>query len=187
MAEPAPRPRVRLRLLAAADAAPTAALISPGISRWTATWPEQVSAGEVAQRIDRTLENEAAGLCLARVIERAEDGALMGWVTAFRSAPGARVAALGYWIGEAFHGRGTTSAACAAFLPMVWRGLDIDVLEAVAQPANTASIAILRRLGMEYVGDREEFAPVRGRADRCVWYRMARPQHAELPDSPARP
>lgn len=167
-------PRIRLRPLSAADAAPTAPLITPGVSRWTATWPPQVSPPEVADRIARTRQNEAKGLCVARVIERAADGSLMGWITAIKPTPEGRVGTLGYWIGEIFHGQGYMTEACRAFVALAWDGLGIDVLEAGAQPANTASIAILKRLGMRYIGDRDDLASVRGRVERCAWYALAR-------------
>jgi ribosomal-protein-alanine N-acetyltransferase len=65
--------------------------------------------------------------------------------------------------------------AAAEFVALAWRSLDIDVLEAAAQPQNAASISILTKLGMRYVGDRSEFTPKRGRNETCAYFELRRP------------
>jgi RimJ/RimL family protein N-acetyltransferase len=166
--------RLRLRPISQSDAGPTAALMTLGVSRWTATWPTQVSAQDVLQRITDLHVRTARGIYFARAIERLSDGVLMGWTSARKQSPDARVGAIGYWIGEAFHGQGYMTEAVRAFVPLVWENLSVDVIEAGTLPENTASISILKRLGMRYVGDREELAPVRNRIERCVWYALDR-------------
>ncbi len=148
--------------------------MTPGVSRWTATWPSQVSNEQALRRIADVHDRTARGICFAQAIERLSDGVLMGWINARKPSPDARVGAIGYWMGEAFHGRGYMTEAVRAFLPLVWDKLSVDMIEAGALPNNTASIAILKRLGMRYVGDREELSPVRNRIERCVWYALDR-------------
>jgi RimJ/RimL family protein N-acetyltransferase len=169
--------RLRLRPISNEDAGPTAALITYGVSRWTATWPTQVSTQEVLQRIADVHDGEVRGTTFARAIERLSDGALMGWINARKQSAEGRVATVGYWIGEQFHGQGYMTEAATAFVPLAWSALDVDVIEAGAQPENAASISILKRLGMHHVGDREELAPVRNRVERCAWYALDRSNH----------
>lgn len=168
--------RLRLRPLAITDAEQTAALITPDVSQWTATWGATVSIAEVSERIAQIQSDTQHGVCFARAIERSNDGSLIGWINARKDAPEKRLGTFGYWIGEKFHGLGYMTEVCRAFIPIVWAGLGINVLEAGAQPNNTASIAILRRLGMQYVGERDELAPSRGRIERCSWFSLSCPE-----------
>lgn len=167
--------RLLLRPLTLDDAAPTARLMSPGIARWTGSWQGETSAREVAERIQQTLELARRGQAFNRAIERRGDGALIGWIGGRRSEAEPRRAAIGYWIGEAFFGRGYTREAAAALLPRLWDALDVDVVEGVAQLPNAASIAVLRGLGMRHVGQRMEFAKARGAADLCEAFEIERP------------
>jgi ribosomal-protein-alanine N-acetyltransferase len=168
-------PRLLLRPLTLDDAAPTARLMSPGIARWTGSWKGETSAADVAERIERALDQGRRGLAYDRAIARREDGALIGWIGGRRSEAEPRRAAIGYWIGEAFFGRGHTREAASALLPRLWDALDVDVVEGVAQRPNTASIAVLRGLGMRHVGQRMEFAKARGVADLCDAFEIRRP------------
>jgi [ribosomal protein S5]-alanine N-acetyltransferase len=166
--------RIRLRPLEPADAAATAVLITPGVSRWTGSWPESVTAAEVLERIRLTAAAALKGLAFTRVIERANDGALMGWISAKKATAEETVGTLGYWIGECFHGQGYMTEAVRTFLPLAWDALALKVIEAGAQPDNAASIAILKRLGMRPIGERTELAPARGRFEKCVWFALLR-------------
>jgi hypothetical protein len=54
----------------------TSRLITPAVSRWTATWPESIGPLEAAHRIEAVLREEIEGAALVRAIERtAEDHA----------------------------------------------------------------------------------------------------------------
>jgi RimJ/RimL family protein N-acetyltransferase len=54
------------------------------------------------------------------------------------------------------------------------------VIEAGAQPENAASIAILRKLGMQCTGMRRDYAPVRNRDETCVYFELSRPASMAL-------
>jgi ribosomal-protein-alanine N-acetyltransferase len=51
------------------------------------------------------------------------------------------------------------------------------VIEAGAQPGNTASFAIMRACGMRPVGERMIPVPARGRDELCHFYEVHRPPH----------
>ena len=145
------------------------------ISRWTGSWRPRNTPAEVQARIDRHLAAESEGRGVMRAIERSADGTLMGWIGVDRleDRPGRGV--LGYWLGEAFWGQGYAGEAAAAMLAAAWDLLDLDVVEAGAQPANAASIAILRRLGMDAIGERSHLASARRTEEVCAYFEIRRP------------
>ncbi len=167
-------PRLLLRPLELADAEPTARLMSPEIARWTGSWKGNETAEEVAERIERSLEADRSGAAFNRAVERLEDAALLGWIGVRRDPHDPRHASLGYWVGEAFFGQGYTREAAGVLLAHSWAALDVDRIEGVAQLPNTASIAVLRGLGMRQIGERMEFASARGVADLCAVYEIER-------------
>jgi RimJ/RimL family protein N-acetyltransferase len=127
--------RLILRPLTAADAEPTARLMSPAIARWTGSWNGETTAAEVAERIARQDALAQQGLSLDRAMALREGGALIGWIGVRKRAAEDRRGSLGYWIGEAFFGLGYTREAARAFLPRAFAPLDLDIVEAVAQLA----------------------------------------------------
>jgi RimJ/RimL family protein N-acetyltransferase len=169
--------RLCLRPLSLDDAAPFAALMTPAIARWTGSWSGLESTQAVAARIARCLEEEGLGLRVERAVELRPSGPLIGWIGVKRAEAPDR-ASIGYWIGEAFFGQGYTREAARAILDEGFATLDVDVIEGVAQLGNTASIAILKGLGMRHLGERAEFASARGTADPCAWYQIERRAHA---------
>ena len=68
--------------------------------------------------------------------------------------------------------------AAAATVSAAFERLDLDVIEACAQPENAASFAIMRRLGMVRAGERAVFAPARDCEELCVFYELRRPVQA---------
>ncbi len=167
--------RLRLRPLLLSDAEPTLRLMTPGVARWTGSWRNQETVELITRRIGKHHEQEAQGVAYDRVITLKTTGEVIGWIGARRSDQDPRRANLGYWIGEAYFGQGYTREAAHALVPVVFERLDLDVIEAAAQVANTASLAILRGLGMRHVGQRESYSVARGAADMCDWFELDRP------------
>jgi RimJ/RimL family protein N-acetyltransferase len=168
-------PRLRLRPLAAADAAPSAALMSEPISRRTGSWPPDISPAEVLERIERAGRSEAGGNGFTRAIERLSDQTLMGWIGVDRIAGQPGEGTIGYWLGEAFWGQGYASEAAAAMLDAAWKRLDLQRVEAGVQPDNLASLAVIRRLGMTGIAPRAAFASARQREELCLYFEIRRP------------
>ena len=167
--------RLRLRPLGAEDAGPTAAIMCEAISRWTGSWTPDPTPKDVLERIERHRAAESEGRAIMRAIERASDGGLMGWIGVDRLDADPRRGVLGYWLGEVFWGQGYAGEAASAVVGEAWRRLDLEVIEAGAQPENAASIAILRRLGMTEIGARSHFAAARGRDEVCLYFELRRP------------
>ncbi len=166
--------RLILRPLSLDDAAPTARLMTDAIARWTGSWTGRETAQSVAARLQRYGDAEAAGRSLNLAATLRATGELIGWMGVARLEGDPRRGSLGYWIGEPWFGQGYTREAVRALVPYAFEALDIDVIEAAAQTANIASLAVLRGLGMRHRGQREEFATARGAADLCDWFELDR-------------
>ena len=167
--------RLRLRPLTDADAGPSAALMAEPISRRTGSWRPDNGPADVLERIQRHRLAQTEGRGVMRAIERRADGALMGWigVDGLKDQPGRGT--IGYWLGEAFWGRGYGGEAAAAVLNAAWTWLELDVIEAGVQPDNTASLAIVRRLGMVPIGERTTVSSARGTRELCLYFEIRRP------------
>jgi RimJ/RimL family protein N-acetyltransferase len=166
--------RLTLRPLSAGDAAPSARMMSPAIARWTGSWTGAETAEEIEGRIVRSLEAERSGQRLMLAVTLTGTGALIGWVGVMRTPAEPERGSLGYWLGEAWFGQGYGKEAARATLDAAWDALDLQVIEAAVQVANTASHRILLGLGMRPMGQRMEFASARGVADLCEWYELRR-------------
>ena len=167
--------RLTLRPLAADDAGPTARLMTDAIARWTGSWTGAETPDSVAERIRRCQDSEAAGESLNRAAILSATGELIGWMGVRRVDDAPRRGSLGYWIGERWFGQGYTREAVRCLVPHAFQALDLAVIEAAAQTANAASLAVLRGLGMRPMGRRQEFAVARGAAERCEWFELDRP------------
>jgi ribosomal-protein-alanine N-acetyltransferase len=148
--------------------------MSPAIARWTGSWKGVETPEEVGERIERYLAGERSGSSFNRAMVVTETGELIGWIGVRRSDAEPSRGALGYWIGEAWFGRGYTREAARAVVDAAWDALDLEVIEGLAQVPNLASHRILKGLGMRQVGRREEFATARGASDLCEWYELRR-------------
>lgn len=63
-------------------------------------------------------------------------------------------ASVGYWLGEAHWGRGTMTAAFAAFLAYVWDTFDVERLQAEVFAWNPGSARVLEKNGFRLEGTR---------------------------------
>ena len=173
--EPVDIARVRLRCVRPADAEGLAAMMTPGVSRWVASWPVPCTPDMAAERIAAARRAAGARDALPFAVERRSDGALLGWMGVSRDAADQRRGVLGYWLGEAFHGHGYIREAAPAAIAAAFEGLGLDVVGAGAQPGNAASFAVLRGCGMVPVGERMVFVPSRGREELCLFHEVGRP------------
>jgi ribosomal-protein-alanine N-acetyltransferase len=167
--------RLILRTPELSDAEPFAAMMCENIARWTGSWKGDITPAEVADKIAGYLATEARGFAFNRTAVIADTGAIIGLIGVRRLDDNPARGAIGYWIGEAWFGRGYTKEAARAILGAAWDVLPVDIIEGAAQLPNAASIAVLKGLGMTYQGERDEFASARGVSDRCAVYETARP------------
>jgi ribosomal-protein-alanine N-acetyltransferase len=98
--------------------------------------------------VRRHAEDAEAGRAFAMLNWRRSDGALLGGVTLGHIRRGAaQSAVVGYWIGAAHARRGYTLEAMRLTVAFAFQALGLHRLEASCMPENTASRALLARLG----------------------------------------
>jgi ribosomal-protein-alanine N-acetyltransferase len=170
-------PRLRLRVVDERDASTVVRLITPEVSRWLSSWPSPLDEAAAAARLRRLHDVATAGHGLPFAIERLDGGEMIGIVMIMRSRDDARRAGLGYWLGEPYQRQGYMMEAARAALAEAFVRLDLDAIEAGAQPTNEPSFAIMRGLGMRPVGERSTWAAARGREEICAYYEITRDEH----------
>ncbi|WP_018268588.1 GNAT family N-acetyltransferase [Methylosinus sp. LW4] len=169
--------RLLLRCVVADDAVATAMMMTPEVSRWVAYWPVPFTYEMAVARIEAAREWARRGDALPfAVTDKAANGDLIGWVMIYRDEENRRRGSLGYWFGEKHHGKGYMRELAPIALAAGFDLLDLDVIEAAAQPENAASIAVMKACGMKPTGEGMVYAPARERHELCHFYEVQRPR-----------
>lgn len=171
--------RTRLRCPRRDDAAAVAKVLTPGISRWLASWPAPITEQAASVRIFKAREEITGNQALHFLIERRADNAVMGWVCVSRAETLSGVGILSYWLNEAYHRYGYTAEATLTAVAVAFEQLNLDSMEGGAQTENVASFAVMRRLGMEPCGERIVWASARKRNELCIFYSVTRDAFAQ--------
>jgi ribosomal-protein-alanine N-acetyltransferase len=153
-----------------------AALMTPDVSRWLASWPSAVSASEVRERIGAARAARAAGTEAIWLVQVRGSGDVAGWIRVVRESVTWDRGELGYWIGQPFHGQGYATEAARAVLTAVFDGWRLSTVESGAQVDNDASFGVMRKLGMTPAGERMVWAATRGRDEICRFFVITRAQ-----------
>ena len=145
-------PRLTLRLVSAADL--PGLLAVNGDDRVTrhlpyASW-QTPADGEAWLARMRALGD--AGTALQFVICDSASRQVLGSCLLFRFDEGSARAELGYVLGHAHWGQGLMFEALDALLTQAFGGLGLRRIEAEVNPANTASVRLLERLGFTREG-----------------------------------
>lgn len=165
--------RLRLRPVQHADASLLPRLVTAKIGAMTASWPYPFTPAMAAQRVAAAIAANAEGRVFNRIVEQRSDGAPMGWLGVVRNTADPNSGSLGYWLNDAFHGRGFLTEALQAFVPAAIAELKLYRLEAGARPDNAASIAALERLGMRFTEQRLQYVPARDAEEQTSFYAMS--------------
>jgi [ribosomal protein S5]-alanine N-acetyltransferase len=147
--------RLLLRPFTPSDVAIVHAIYSdPEVMRYVATGP--MASLVHTQRLidDYTDHQHQHGFSFWAVIERAS-GALIGDAGLYRTLSGE--IELGYTLGAAWWGRGYATEAAGTWLRVAFEDLGVAEVVALAEPANTGSLHVLEKLGMQRAGERLAF------------------------------
>lgn len=154
--------RLRLRPVADTDAADLFAMHGSAyvLRYWDSPpWREPTRAERFIAAC-RQMAEDGTG---ARVmIERASDGAFLGWCGVTRWNPDYRSAALGYCLGDAAWGHGYATEAARALLGWAFDTLDLNRVQAETDTRNAASARVLEKLGFVREGTLREDCVVDG-------------------------
>lgn len=166
--------RLRLRALEPSDADDMAANMTPAVARWLASWPSPMSRDAALARIERSRAAIASGGYAFYALTRRADGRMIGGFGGGLTPQDPRRMEISYHLAEDCHGQGLMREATSAAVPMLWRLLPAEVMEAGAQIGNEASFKVMKALGMTPVGERLVYSPVRDRQEPTLFYELRR-------------
>ena len=154
--------RLRLRPFADADEDGLFALHSNAhvLRSWDSPpWTDRARA-ELFIDKSRQLSEEGSGARVA--MERASDGAFLGWCGLTKWNPDYRSASLGYCLDDAAWGHGYATEGSRALLQWGFDILDLNRVQAEADTRNVASARVLEKLGFVLEGTLREDCVVNG-------------------------
>jgi RimJ/RimL family protein N-acetyltransferase len=108
-------------------------------------WPEERARQFVERQIALFVER---GFCLWKLSPK-EGAGLIGFC-GLQPLPESEEIEIGWWLARAWWGRGLATEAARAALRDGFERVGFERIVAIAQPANTASIGIMRKLGMHF-------------------------------------
>jgi len=181
--------RLRLRPFTGADADPIFALHSSAhvLRYWDAPpWSDRARADRFIAAC-RQMAEDGSGARLA--LERASDGAFVGWCALSRWNPDYRSAAIGYVLVEAAWGQGYATEAARAVLQWAFDALDLNRVQAETDTRNVASARVLEKLGFVREGTLREDCVVNGDVSdswvygllRREWWPTSEPEPIRVP------
>ncbi|PWI20758.1 GNAT family N-acetyltransferase [Streptomyces sp. Act143] len=178
--------RLRLRPFTGADTDPLFALHSSVyvLRYWDSPpWTER-SRAERFIAVCQKMADEGSGARMA--IDRASDGAFVGWIGLTGWNPDYRSATLGYVLDDAVWGQGYATEAAQAVLQWAFDTLDLNRVQAETDTRNAASARVLEKVGFLREGTLREDCVVNGEvSDSWVFgllRREWRPSTASVPD-----
>jgi [ribosomal protein S5]-alanine N-acetyltransferase len=175
---------IRLWRISLKDARAIAAIMTPDLSRWLASWPANPTVEAVTEHISRAQNAMQKRRELHFRIEARERNLTVGYVSVAQSATDCRVGHLSYWLGTAFQGRGYMTEAVRHAMAAGFQYLAVERIEAGAQPENLSSFAVMRRVRMSPIGERLVWVDTRHRHERCLFYSVDRSAfQASLPST----
>ena len=148
--------RLRLRPVTSADAGALFALHSDArvLRYWDAPPWREAARAERFVTACRQMAEEGSGARV--VVDRASDGAFLGWCGLSRWNPDHRSAALGYCFAEQAWGHGYATEAAGALLQWAFATLDLNRVQAETDTRNLASARVLEKLGFRREGTLRE-------------------------------
>lgn len=152
------------------------ALSREHLTPWEPQWSrDELSRFAFRRRVKHYQREAADDQGYAFFIFDATDDNLLGGVTFTHVRRGVtQSAALGYWLGQPYCGRGLMTEAVRVASAHAFEALKLHRVEAATQPTNLRSIAVLQRNGFEREGFARSYLKINGRwADHVLFARVA--------------
>lgn len=143
---------------------------------WEPLWPvDDLSRASYRRRLRRYAREMREDRAYPFFVFNADDGALMGGATLSNVRRGvAQTASLGYWMGEAFAGKGFMSEAVGRLLGHAFGPLRLHRVEAACLPHNQPSTRLLQKAGFRREGYARSYLCINGRwEDHLLFARLA--------------
>lgn len=131
---------------------------------WEPTWPrDDLTQKAFRRRIRRYQHRRREDRVHAFFLFRNADNQLMGGLTLSNIRRGViQAGTLGYWMGEAYAGKGHMRRAVRALLPYAYETLHLHRIEAACVPTNTSSRMLLEKAGFQREGFAEKYLFING-------------------------
>lgn len=164
--------RLRLRLLTAADAPRLAELLDDWeVIKHTAAIPHPYSPADGESFVAAMEGKRQAGRGIALAMERTLDRQLIGVIGFGLETDG--TPELGWWVGRDHWGEGYATEAARRLVRHLFTDLGFTSAWAAAHPDNTASRAVMAKLGMGLAKHQRVGQPARGQSVVMPVYSLA--------------
>lgn len=154
---------------------------------WEPIWPEDdLTATAYRRRLARVDEEARSDLAYAFFIFGRGNSELLGGINLNNvRRRAAQMATLGYWMGARFAGQGIMTEAVMALVPLAFRVLRLERVEAACIPENIASVRVLEKAGFTREGLARAYLSIAGqRRDHLLFARLAVDPSPDFPPSP---
>jgi len=140
------------------------ALSRDHLTPWEPQWARDELSRDAFRRRVRHYQRELReDLGYAFFLFRDYDDQLLGGITLSNVRRGVtQAAAVGYWIGKPYAGRGLMTKAVAGIVRFAFEELKLHRLEAACMPSNTASIRVLEKNGFQREGLARRYLKING-------------------------
>jgi len=144
--------RIRLRQLAVEDTADMHAVYSDEVAMAYWSHPAAKTIDDTRRLVIRDVEAQENGLALFWAIEWKETGAVIGKCILWQYDENNQRAEVGYILNRQYWRMGLMNEALVAMIDYTFSGLGLHRLEADTDANNTASLALLEKLGFQREG-----------------------------------
>ncbi|GAB4516626.1 MAG: GNAT family protein [Parvularculaceae bacterium] len=134
------------------------------LTPWEPVWAsDELTRTAYRRRLRRYSRDGRDGAGIAFFAFRAEDDRLVGGVTLSNIRRGAAAAAaIGYWVGADFARRGYATEAARLAIAFGFGPYRLNRIEAACLPENTASKALLQKIGFRQEGLARQYLKIGG-------------------------
>lgn len=162
--------RLKLRCPRLNDAEAVVRLVNtPDIARMVSSMPYPYTRDDAVKWISGKWRADSQGEAYELIIERLEDGAVVGATGAICTGEG--VYEIGYWIGVPYWGMGYATEAAQGVIDILRGHMQAGRVEAGYFTDNPASKRVQEKLGMRYTGETREYFS-KGRGEKIMARRM---------------
>jgi ribosomal-protein-serine acetyltransferase len=125
---------------------------------WLEEWmPHLKEIKSLEQAMEYVQKNARSDFYLGEhLYEIWEAGQLVGLVSVHGGKITKQTVDMGYWLGRAYTGQGITAAACQLIFSKIFDSTAIQMVCIRCLSGNKASQAVSRKLGMSYLGEKQE-------------------------------
>jgi RimJ/RimL family protein N-acetyltransferase len=170
----------RLRPVTDADAARIhEGTAEPATEQWLGHKPAPYTLDDARTYVRMRREQEASGQAVTWAIADPADDRILGTVLWFDWTPGVECE-VGYWVHPDARGRGLATTATRLAVDHIFATLGVKRVKAAAAVANTASCAVLERVGFRHYGVERYGANVRDDRVDMALYDVTASEWAEL-------